>query len=121
MTKISCSAITCLYNNYELCSAATIEIEGENAKHSKGTFCNTYSGDDLEEVVEGVLNTNYIGEVKQMFNRNEDIIMNPKILCQALNCIYNHERKCSAGNIYINGEDATAKVGTKCETFRPKE
>lgn len=41
--------------------------------------------------------------------------------CSANNCIYNSYGVCYAGNIEINGHNATTTSKTNCSTFSPKD
>ena len=40
---LNCSADNCIYNNYGICYAGNIKIEGEKASTTTGTTCATFS------------------------------------------------------------------------------
>lgn len=120
MVKVSCSVRYCIYNNYELCSANTIRISGQKARGSKSTNCKTFTPNDFQGTVEGLLHTNYIGQIEQMFNDNESIVMSPAVECEAELCKYNKNGLCESKDIFVNIKNNSSEVKTECETFKQK-
>lgn len=114
--ELSCSAINCVHNMSGLCSASTIHVLGAGAHSSTETMCNTFAEKGIKNAVTHLPNMNVVGEVKQLFTNNS-IEMSPAIKCEALNCVYNENRACSADNIQVNGPTANENEGTQCETF----
>lgn len=115
--KLICSAGNCVNNINGLCSANTINVNGSRAHTSSGTDCETFAEKGFMNAVKNLGNMNFAGEVRQIINR-DSISMSPNIKCQAVNCVYNVNRLCSADNVQIYGPGAVASQGTQCETFR---
>lgn len=42
MTTLKCSAVTCVYNDNQLCSKGDILVTGENARLSSETSCESF-------------------------------------------------------------------------------
>lgn len=117
--ELSCSALNCVHNMSGLCSANVIHVLGSGAHISNETMCNTFAGKGLKNAITHLPNMNMVGEMKQIFT-NGSIQMVPIIKCDALNCRYNDDRKCEAGNIQISGPSADSSEGTECETFKQR-
>lgn len=117
MGKLGCSAMNCVNNVSGLCSANVILIKGHNASTSSGTECSTFAEKSFRNAVTSVANTNYVGEVKQMFSDNSEILMSPDVQCEARKCLYNKRGLCSADNLVVFGPGAINAYGTVCETF----
>lgn len=115
--QLSCSAINCVHNMSGLCSANTIHVLGSGAFTSSQTMCNTFAEKGLKNAIANIGNMNIVGEIKQVFTK-ESIEMSPAIKCEAINCLYNSNRICSADHVQIQGLDANGSEGTDCETFR---
>lgn len=115
-TKLVCSAVQCVNNINNLCTANLIRIEGNRAHTSSGTFCYTFAEKGLGNAIANLTNMNFAGEVKQIFSK--EIEMSPIINCSSVNCTYNIGGKCSASDVKITGEHAHTKSGTYCETFK---
>ena len=116
--SLGCSAINCVHNLGGLCSANTIHVIGMRASTSSETHCETFAERSLRNALTHVANMNIPGEIRQLFNRDA-VHMSPKILCEAVDCVYNEARICSAGSIQINGPHAQTTEHTNCETFMP--
>lgn len=117
MNKLKCSAVNCLYNYDALCSAETIKVQGEQAMGSGATFCGTFSSKSIGNYVSSITNMNYGGAAKQLFNT---AAMEPHVLCDAVNCIYNANQLCNADNVQIQNEVSTTAEQTECQTFYPR-
>ena len=102
MTILSCSATTCVYNKDELCSKGDIRVGGERAQHPSETCCESF------------------------IERNENSMSNSTgsasgtidVDCDACDCTFNKEKKCSANAIEIEGSDACDTEETECASFR---
>jgi hypothetical protein len=116
--SLSCSALNCVHNMGGLCSANIIHVMGNDARRSEGTICNTFAEKGLINSITKLGNTNVAGEFKQLFDSN-NVELYPDIKCDAVNCIYNQERMCSAERIQIMGPHASSSRDTMCETFYP--
>ncbi len=116
MTILGCSVDKCVNNVAGMCSADIINIQGLNAHSSSGTECKTFAKKGFTNAFKSIANTNYTGELIQMMTTDE-IVMNPTIRCEALNCSYNEKHRCMAANIHVFGPQASSSHGTECETF----
>lgn len=119
MTKLSCNAEACTNNVGGFCTAATIHIHGIDAHSTSGTQCNTFAQKSFRNAVASMLNTNYTGEIRQLFS-DDNVAISPNIKCEAINCLYNHSKACTASNVQIYGPQASFDFGTQCETFIEK-
>ncbi|GIM28204.1 hypothetical protein CPJCM30710_08700 [Clostridium polyendosporum] len=117
MAKLSCNVESCVNNvGGGFCTAATIHITGSDAHRSKCTDCSTYAPKSFKNALASMANTNYTGEVAQLFSASE-ITISPNIICESVNCIYNKQKDCTASNVQIYGPHAVSDNGTECETF----
>jgi hypothetical protein len=117
MAKLSCNAENCVNNvTGAFCTAGVIHIKGNNAHSSQGTICSTFAEKNFKNAVISMTNTNYTGELMQVFSSN-DIVVNPGIKCGAEKCVYNENQNCNAPNVLINGEHSVSQLSTQCETF----
>ena len=60
MTKLACSAFNCVNNVDAICTAAVIDINGENVNSKEGTECETFAPRTLGNAVKNVFNSNYL-------------------------------------------------------------
>lgn len=120
MTKLNCTARNCVNNEGGLCGAGYILVEGIGSSTSEDTFCSNYKDDNIGNQVKALGNTNYVGEIMQMFSSMDDIKINPEIACHATSCFYNGNGRCEARDINMVGENATVSADTNCETFVEK-
>lgn len=58
--------------------------------------------------------------VKQQKNASESPKINLSISCEASNCVYNEDKKCSADHIDISGICAQDASETVCASFKCK-
>lgn len=117
MTRLNCTARACVNNEGGLCGAGYILIEGGNSSTSAETFCNNFREDTFGEHIKAIGNTNYAGELMQIFSSTEEIKMSPEVSCHATKCFYNGNGKCEARDISIMGDGANEPLDTRCETF----
>ncbi|MFT3983356.1 MAG: DUF1540 domain-containing protein [Lachnospiraceae bacterium] len=104
MAKLDCSVDSCIHNSDELCCRGEIDVKGSRACSMCDTCCGSYqkrSGDNASNA------TVY---------PNETIGIN----CEASNCIYNNDFKCTAKSVGIAGYGARDKEETECSTFRER-
>ncbi len=116
--KLKCDATTCVHNVSHLCGAAAITVHGGDTEVGQDTFCSTYAHRGLANYVTGAANMNIGGGLAQMVS-SEDV-MDPKVNCTAVNCVYNAQEVCHAGELRIEGETSEAAEQTVCETFKPR-
>lgn len=113
MTKLSCTASTCVNNEGGLCGATNILIEGVNSITSLETYCSNYRQENVLSQIGALGNTNYLGEVMQMLSSMDEMFMSPNVCCHAQKCFYNGNGKCEARDIMIRRNDDKSI----CETF----
>ena len=114
---LSCTATNCVNNMSGICSASNINILVSDAHSTEETQCGTFAEKGLKNSLTNLLNTNVVGEFRQVFHK-DDIAMSPSIKCEATNCIHNEKDLCVADNIIIFGLDAKCCDNTECETFK---
>lgn len=106
MTILKCAATTCVYNKDLLCSKGEIDVMGEDAHNPKDTCCGSFR----EKSSSGMTNS-YSSKCG---------CTEIRIDCQARNCLYNENKKCTAGSIYVGGSQASNSAETTCDTFKAK-
>jgi hypothetical protein len=117
MAKLSCNAENCVNNvSGGFCTAGQIHIKGDNAHSSEGTLCSTFAEKSFKNSVKSMTNTNYTGELMQIFS-DDEIVVSPDIKCEAVKCVFNENHNCKAKNVLINGEHSVSELSTQCETF----
>ncbi len=117
MSNLKCEAENCLYNRNELCSAEAIEVQGGHTMGGRFTFCGTFSSKSLGNYVSSVGNMNYSGALQEVISDN---VMDPKVLCNAVNCVYNSEKVCEADFVQIQNPVSSTAEQTECQTFYPR-
>jgi hypothetical protein len=116
--QLKCDAVNCLYNYGHLCSAEEIEVQGENTMGGRFTYCGTFSSKNLGNYVSSIGNMNYSGAMKQVVSDGQ--VMDPNVLCNAVNCVYNSEKHCQADHVEIQNEISSTAEQTECQTFYPR-
>ena len=104
MPKISCSVVSCSYNQGNICSASILNIVGAKANITEETSCSTYI--NKEKVSNAVDDKVKIGETEA-------------VLCEVETCIYHVRSHCSlADGIEVSnlGEAETYR-DTDCLSF----
>lgn len=102
MTNLDCSVASCLYNQSQCCCKGDIRVEGKDADSPQGTCCGSFrekKGDSY---------TNVAGDPSRSVH----------VACDAVNCVYNADYKCSADTIGISGSNACDCKQTECASFR---
>lgn len=115
MTRLACSAHNCINHVNGMCTAMTIEIDGQEAENKIETSCKTFAPKTLMNAVKSAFNTNYAGTIIQALDSQSDI--DHKIRCYAMNCTYNVGMTCTSTDIQIFGPEANTSTSTECETF----
>ena len=104
MTRLDCNVTNCLHNAENCCCKAAIIVEGEQAKETCDTCCGSF-----DENKDGA----YHNLSKTPENRLE-------VDCEAVKCVYNEGRHCSADHIGIAGDGASEASHTECASFRER-
>lgn len=115
--QLKCDAVNCLYNRSRLCSAETIQVQGGQTMGGEATYCGTFSSKSFGNFVSSLGNMNYSEAAKQIVSGEE--VMDPKVLCNAVNCVYNSDKECHADSVQIQNEVSQTAEQTECQTFRP--
>lgn len=118
MEKLKCKAVSCLYNYNTSCGADEIKVQGEQATHGESTFCGTFNTRNVGNYVSSIGNMNYGGTAKQVLSDHS--VMEPHVLCDAVNCVYNENQNCSADAVQIQNEVSSTAEQTECQTFFPR-
>lgn len=116
--NLKCDATKCVYNMNRLCSAKEIEVQGEDTMGGRFTFCGTFEERGVGNMVSGLGNMNLRGEIAQLFSADQEL--DPRVGCNAHNCIYNNDQQCHADHVNIVSEIAETAAQTECQTFYPR-
>ncbi len=104
MTDLICSATSCTYNKDRLCAKGDILVSGSDAEKSSETHCDSFIGAGRD------CYCNSSSEGKEKI----------AVKCEAINCIFNEERACSAEHIGISGQQAHSSSETECASFQKR-
>lgn len=96
--KLYCKATNCTHNYDEYCRAGYINVRGNSAVKTSETTCSTYFADSVGFFTSAI----EVGGYTTPEN----------IICEAYNCIYNKDTRCSADSVMINSHFSS------CETFK---
>lgn len=102
MTKLECSVKNCLHNADNCCCKQAIIVDGSKAKEPCDTCCGSF--DEKKE-----------GAFQNLFKTPETRL---EVDCEAVNCVYNEDRRCKAEHIGITGDGAHEASHTECATFK---
>ena len=80
MTKLDCSVTGCMHNAENCCCKNTILVEGKTAQDKCDTCCGSF--DEKKG-----------GTFRNLFKTPESRL---EVECEATNCVYNTDRRCSA-------------------------
>ena len=105
MTKLDCSVTGCSYNENRLCKRNDITVGGNNAHKPSETVCESF----------------YPRGTNTMTNMDaKGAKAETNIMCNAVTCMYNNNKKCTAKHIQIAGVKAVTSGETECGTFQCK-
>ena len=106
MAELRCRISNCVYNKDEYCCKGDILVGGKHANESRDTSC--------ESFVDRKGNT----YTSAMDHPSRTI----QIDCEAAKCIYNHDYKCHADAVEIEGNRSACSSGeTVCGTFKVQQ
>ncbi len=100
MTYLDCSATGCMYNADHCCCKGDIRVEGSEAHKTAETCCGSFK----ERRGDGT-------NVAKRVSKSVDVS------CEACNCEFNKDKKCSAEHIGIAGSNACTCQETECASF----
>ena len=101
MTILDCSVNGCVYNEDHCCCKGDIMVVGKDAKHIRETCCGSFQ----ERGSSAASNA-----AKRVSKMND-------VSCEACNCTFNKDKKCSAEHIGIAGGNACRCAETECASF----
>lgn len=101
MTYLDCSVTGCVYNKEHCCCKGDIHVEGSKAEQSSQTCCGSFKERGSNSC------SNTVG------TKSKEI----DVTCDACNCGYNKDNKCSAEHIGIAGGNACTCGETECASF----
>ncbi|OUQ17862.1 DUF1540 domain-containing protein [Lachnoclostridium sp. An14] len=104
MTKLDCNVTSCVHNADNCCCKQEIIVEGSSANKRCDTCCGSF--DESRD-----------GSFKNMFKSPESRL---EIECEAVNCVYNASRRCTADRVGITGLGASKAGDTECSTFKAR-
>ena len=104
MTTLGCNVKACSHNKDNCCCLSSIEVHGNSACKCDETCCGSFYEADSETAK----------------NASESPKINLSISCEASNCVYNEDKKCSADHIDISGICAQDASETVCASFKCK-
>lgn len=104
MTKLDCNVKTCIHNADNCCCKNTIIVDGRDAAEKCHTCC-------------GSFDENKDGSFHNLFKTPESKL---EVDCEAVKCIYNENRHCSAEHIGISGSNAAEASQTECASFKER-
>lgn len=106
MADLKCSVENCTYNEEHLCCKGDIMVGGKHADCCDGTCCESFS------------------QKREGRDSFKNSTCHPtktiSIDCEATQCVYNSNYKCTAGHVDIKGCGACDCQGTACATFEEK-
>lgn len=105
MTFLDCSVTGCAYNEDRCCCKGEICVEGRDAHRVDETCCRSFAerGENSAR------------------NAAKRISKEIDVTCEACNCVFNENKKCSADHIGIAGGNACTCGETECASFSCKK
>lgn len=104
MTDLKCTVENCIYNKESLCSKGDIMVGGRGAQSVDQTCCESFS-----QKREG-----HESYTSSAYHPAHSISVD----CEAANCAYNQNYRCSAKHVDIQGSCQTCNCReTLCATF----
>lgn len=109
MTKVTCNARACGYNEDCSCCKKHIDVEGLFAKSKIGTFCQSFKNPHSSDILMSEM-------AKEMCATPTEI----KVECSANYCVYNENNRCVAETISIGNQKAQYRSETQCDSFKAR-
>lgn len=103
MSKVTCGATNCSYNQEHSCCANTIKIGGQAAVNEQATCCASF------------LNKSAYSNLAEYTSMRGD---SQEVLCNVATCKHNKEEHCSLKKLEIGGDSKTLiYTETDCLSF----
>ena len=103
MAELRCRITNCVYNKDEYCCKGDIMVGGKHADEARDTSCESFvdrKGNSYTSAMDHPSRTIHID-------------------CEAAKCVYNHDYKCHADAVEIEGNRSACSSGeTVCGTFK---
>ena len=104
MKNLKCNALKCVYNDHQECYAGKICVDGTQTVTTADTYCATFRENE---------NPSFSSEAGCCCH-HDHAVGTSEIKCEAVNCVYNEHKVCSAPAVQINDMDAS------CNTFKAR-
>ena len=98
-TSLKCDATRCLHNNGNYCYAGRVRIDGSFADNIDDTYCSTFKEKDYQQFTSSIYGENKL---------DPTTIQNIK--CEAVKCLHNDNKYCTAEKIKINSGNASCHM-----------
>lgn len=104
MAELKCSVENCSYNKSRYCCKGDIMVGGKHADCTDDTCCESFLQDGRDHYTSSLEHPSKIISID----------------CEAANCMYNRNYKCTADHVDIKGCGACDCKETACATFVEK-
>ncbi len=104
MTDLTCSAECCIHNSDRCCCKGDILVEGARATCCSDTCCASF-----DERAEGCAVNKYETPSRAL-----------NVSCEAVSCVFNEGKKCTAEEISIAGHQAKNPEQTECASYQSR-
>lgn len=104
MPKLDCNVKNCLHYADDCCCKKAIIVDGSDAKECYETCCGSF-----DETKDGAFQNMYKSPEKNL-----------EVDCEAVKCVYNEDRCCTADHIGIAGDGAYQASQTECASFKAR-
>ena len=104
MKNLKCNAEKCVYNDNCECFAGKICVDGTQAVTTADTYCATFRENE---------NPSFSSDAGCCCH-HDHAVGTSEIKCEAVHCVYNDSKVCSAPSVQINDLDAS------CNTFKAR-
>ncbi len=105
MAELKCGAENCTYNTDRFCCKGDIMVGGKHARQKDDTCCESFVSRR-----DGSATASCGCKPKSTI----------RIDCEASQCVYNSNYKCTADHVDIHGNNASDSDGTVCATFKER-
>lgn len=102
MTVLDCNVVNCSYNTDNCCKRQDIQVEGAKAKTPSETCCGSFAPRGCGCAA----------------NSTGEALKDTDVSCEACDCKFNDNRRCSAAHIGISGGHADTCRETECGSFQ---
>lgn len=108
MPILNCAVKNCYYNKEKKCCLDGIRVEGSTADTVNSTACGSFREQKSETYSNAACHCGMEPETKVT------------VQCEAVKCMFNSDKRCSADHIGIAGDGAKHYTETECGSFKPQ-